>query len=90
MNMTIVLGCWLALGVVTISLAIYRKVLANHEDTSIHLAPGGGAIVEHQADLAVKLGAIDKWGKMLTIATFVIGLAIGAKYVYEALLAVPN
>ena len=83
MNMTIVLGCWLALGVGTLSLAIYRKVLANHEDTSIHLAHGGSAMVEDQTHLAEKLAAIDKWGKLLTIATFVIGLAIGAKYVLK-------
>jgi hypothetical protein len=77
------------LGIATISLAIYRKVLAQHEDTSIHLAHGGATMVEGQAAMAAKLAAIDKYGKLLTIATFVLGLGIGCVYVYEALLAVP-
>jgi hypothetical protein len=46
-------------------------------------------MVEGQAAMAAKLAAIDKYGKLLTIATFVLGLGIGCVYVYEALLAVP-
>ena len=87
--MTTVIAIWIALGIATISLAIYRKVLAQHEDTSIHLAHGGATMVEGQAAMAAKLAAIDKYGKLLTIATFALGLAIGGVYVYEALLAVP-
>jgi len=89
MNMTTVLAFWLALGVATIALAIYRKVLAKSEDNFIHLTHGGGGVVESQEALASKLAAIDKWGKTLTIITFVTGLMIGGVYVYEALRAVP-
>lgn len=87
--MTTVIAIWLALGIATIGLAIYRKVLAQHEDTNLHLAHGGATVVEGQAAMAGKLAAIDKYGKLLTIATFLLGLAIGCVYVYEALLAVP-
>lgn len=87
--MTTVIAIWIALGIATISLAIYRKVLAQHEDTTIHLAHGGAGMVEGQAGMAAKLAAIDKYGKLLTILTFALGLAIGSVYVYEALLAVP-
>lgn len=87
--MTNVIAIWLALGIATIGLAIYRKVLAQHEDTNLHLAHGGATVVEGQAAMAGKLAAIDKYGKLLTIATFLLGLAIGGVYVYEALLAVP-
>jgi len=89
MLITPVLICWFALGLTTIGLAIYRKVLAKDEDTSIHLTHGGSAVVDHQAELAGRLAVIDKWGKTLTVITFVVGLLIGASYVYEALLAVP-
>lgn len=89
MNMTTVLGIWLALGFTTIALAIYRRILAKSEDHFIHLTHGGGGMVASQEALATKLAAIDKWGKILTIVTFVMGLAIGSVYVYEALLAVP-
>jgi uncharacterized membrane protein len=89
MQITPVLIGWLALVVGTIALAIYRGLLAKEEDTNIHLIHGGGAVVEGQAAMAGKLAAIDKWGKILTIITFVAGVLIGASYVYEALLAVP-
>ena len=46
-------------------------------------------MVESQEALAAKLAVIDKWGKILTIVTFVMGIGIGAVYVYEAILAVP-
>jgi hypothetical protein len=81
--------CWFALALGTIILAIYRNVLAKDEDTSIHLTHGGGAMVDHQAEMAHKLAVIDKWGKTLTIVTFALGVLIGANYVYEALLTVP-
>lgn len=77
------------LAVITIALAIYRKILASHEDTTLHLAHGGGAMVESQASMAGRLGAIDKWGKILTVITFVLALAIFCVYVYEAIRVVP-
>lgn len=89
MNMTPALICLFTLTLATIGLAIYRKILAKGEDTNIHLTSGGGAVIESQNALAGKLSAVDKWGKTLTIITFVVGLAIGSAYVYEALLAVP-
>lgn len=89
MNMTTVLVCWLALGVSTIALALYRKLLTKSEDTNIHLASGGGAMIADQTALAEKLTAIDKWGKILTVITFAVGVVIGGVYVYQALLAVP-
>jgi hypothetical protein len=87
--MATVLVVWAAMAVATIALAIYRKVIANHEDTTIHLTHGGGAVVDSQAAMAAKLGAIDKWGKALTVATFVLGVAIFCVYVYEAIRVVP-
>lgn len=89
MNMTTVLVFWLGLGVATIALAIYRKILVKSEDTNIHLTSGGASVINSQAELDGKLTTIDKWGKTLTVITFLMGLAIGAKFVYEALLAVP-
>lgn len=87
--MTTVLASWFALGIATIALALYRKLLAKNEDTNIHLTHGGGAVVESQLTLAGKLSTIDRWGKALTVVTFVTGFGIAAYYIYEALLAVP-
>lgn len=87
--MTTVVSVWIALAISTIALAGYRKLLSKGEDTNIHLTEGGGALVQNQIAMAGKLGAIDKWGKILTVFTLLFGLALGCYYVYQALIAVP-
>jgi hypothetical protein len=41
-----------------------------------------GAIATQQTSLAQKLEVIDKWGKIMTVITVVLGLLIAAAYVY--------
>lgn len=87
--MTGLLVFWVGLAVATAGLAIYRKILAAHEDPGIHLAAGGDELIASQAAMTNKLVTIDKWGKTMTVVTLALGLVIGAIYVYEAFRAVP-
>jgi hypothetical protein len=89
MNFMAMVVFWAALAAVTLGLAVYRKTLASHEDPGIHLSPGGETVDAGQVALAGKIGAIDKWGKILTVLTIIVGVVIGALYGYEAFHSLP-
>jgi len=76
-----VLWSLLALGV--IGLALYRKMVAIREDDLIHVSPGGEKLIPQQFEMAKKLEAIDRWGKILTLAALIFGLAIAAVFLYQ-------
>ncbi len=66
-----------------VGLALYRKLLAPHEDDLIHVGAGEERLVSKQAEIARKLDAIDRWVKILAIATLIVGLAIAAVFLYQ-------
>lgn len=70
---------WAVLGIVVMALAMKRKQITAHEDDSLHLNAGSGA-VSVQVDVAKKLDAIDKWGKLLTILLAASGLVLIVLY----------
>jgi hypothetical protein len=80
---TVSLSVWAALALIVLALAIYRKVLSNKEDDTMHLADADVGLVMKQASLALKLAGIDKWGKMLTIVVAVYGLALASTLLYQ-------
>jgi hypothetical protein len=91
--MTPIVMIWVVLGVATLGLAFYRKLITANEEDLVHLADGEASQIPAQAALAVKLEAIDRWGKILTVVTIALGLAIGIAYMYQAWndpSAVPN
>jgi hypothetical protein len=93
MNITFFVVLWVVLGVATLALALYRKVLSNQENDVLALAAGEEGKIPGQVDLARKLETIDRWGKTITVLTAVVGLALACTYLYQAWLdpsAVPN
>ena len=70
---------WVVLALTVLGLFIWRKNVASNEDDTLHVMHGA---LTQQTVLAQKLDMIDKWGKILTVITFVLGLAIAAAYVY--------
>ncbi|MBK5293223.1 MAG: hypothetical protein JJE04_16310 [Acidobacteriia bacterium] len=74
---------WIALAVVVLALFVWRQTLARNEDDALHVLQGALA---PQAALALKLDAIDKWGKILTVLTVVFGLLLAAGYVFGQLI----
>ena len=81
MNWTLYLAIWGVLALSVPCLALYRKWIATEEDDSIRVS-GDGSVIEKQKFISHKLEAIDRWGKVLTVVTFVLGLVLVAIYVY--------
>jgi len=85
MNLTFVVSIWAVLGIVTLALAIYKSAFAAHsEEDVVRLGPGGEREIPKQVALALKMEAIDRWGKILTMIVVVIGLGLAAAYLYQA------
>jgi hypothetical protein len=75
---------WLVLGCLTGALALYRMLIAKNESDTLHLAAGEEKMIPQQAALATRLAAIDRWGKILTVATLVVGVGVAASYILIA------
>ena len=78
---------WLALGLVVLGLAIYRRTIAGQADGLVHLVAGEENLPAIQTEVAHKLEVVDRWGKSLTVLLIVYGLAIAfvvARQVWEA------
>jgi hypothetical protein len=82
MHLTFLLATWIPLVVVVGVLAIYRNMMASHEDETIHVLDGDAPQVAAQAKLSRKLEVIERWGKILTTIVVVYGLIIGVMYLY--------
>lgn len=76
---------WVALAVVVIVMIVWRKMVTNHEDETLHVMDTGAA--SQQLNVAHKLEVIDKWGKILTAITVIFGLALGSLYMYQSWVA---
>jgi hypothetical protein len=83
-NLTPGVVIWAVLAIVTLGLALYRKLVSAGEEDLIHLGPGEERQIPGQVALATKLKGIDRWGQILTVITIVIGLAMAALYLYQA------
>jgi hypothetical protein len=91
--MTPFVMAWVVLGIATLGLALYRKLISANENDVVHLAASEDSQISGQVALARKLETIDRWGKTLTIITVAIGVAIGLAYMYQAWMdpsSVPN
>jgi hypothetical protein len=64
-------------------LAGWRQLIDMHEDDSIHLGEQQGGVIKDQLTLARKVGSIDHWAKLLTLATVAYGLALGGYFIYQ-------
>ena len=85
--MTPLVVFWAILGLATLVLALYRIILALHEDDYVHLAAGEERLIPGQVAAFRKLGLIDRWGVILTVTTVLFGLVLGAFYLYQVYLS---
>jgi len=85
MNATFIVSVWIVLGAATLFLAIYRRILATHEEEDVlRLGPGEEVKVVKQASLAHRMTSIDRWGISLTVVTAIIGIGLASAYLYQA------
>jgi len=76
---------WALMATAVIGLAIYRKFVAfYHEDDLIHVGPGEEKLISQQVQTTRALDIIDRWGKILTIATAAFGLVLAGIWIYNA------
>ena len=78
---------WSLLAVVVLGLFFWRQAIARSEDDSLHVMHG---TITSQTTLSQKLDVIDKWGKILTVITVVLGLLIAAAYIYGQFVSGPS
>ena len=64
-----------------IGLAYYRHTIAKQQDFNLHVNEAQGT--SHQTDVAQRLTAIDKWGKILTALTVVYFLVLAGLMLYR-------
>lgn len=81
--MTQLVAVWVVLGVVTLGLALYRKILAMREDPYVHLDESEQRMIPNQVAGFRKIGAVDRWGITLTIITAIFGLGLATAYLYQ-------
>ena len=83
MNFTPYAVVWAFLVLASITLMIYRAVIGSHEDESLHVLDGEARMVVEQQAMFKKLGAVERWTKILVAVTVVYGLALGGAYLYH-------
>ncbi|HEY7335639.1 MAG TPA: hypothetical protein VH639_12205 [Bryobacteraceae bacterium] len=82
--MTYFLSIEIAMGLATIALALYRKLISMGEENIIHLGPGQEMHVLEQANLARRLHRVDRCGEAMTVATAAGGILLAIFYLIRA------
>jgi hypothetical protein len=83
MTFQVAFTIWVILLALVAAAAAYRYWMDHrHEHETIHLHDADAPVVAEQMTIARKLHWVDVWGKTLTIAAVVYGVALGAFYVY--------
>ncbi len=77
-------GLWAILAAFVLGLAIYRKSISRGEMDVVHIRDSDASMITGQATLANRMDKIDRWGKLLTIAVVVYGVAIVGLYLWSA------
>lgn len=84
MNLTPWVIGWAVLAVVVVMLMIYRWMVANREDDSLHVSDAETAVVDQQLVVAKKLATVDRWGKTLTAVALIYALGLLGVYMYRS------
>ncbi|MBV9082916.1 MAG: hypothetical protein JOZ62_09585 [Acidobacteriaceae bacterium] len=86
MNFVLHLSLWVALLLITVGVALYRKWLEDHCDHYIHLHSDShdASVVAAQSAMCKRLDLVDKLRTALMVALIVYGLTIGGLAAYNA------
>ena len=82
MNASLIL--LVAMIVVTAIVAVYRWIVAHHEDDFLHIADPSGQLIANQRQTASALTRIDHVGIWLTVATAVYAVSLLLFWLYTA------
>jgi hypothetical protein len=82
MSLILMGGTWGLLFVIVLALAGVRKHMTKDEDDTVHLGEAKIGVVQKQLSLSNTLTQLDRWGKVLTVATVLYGLALVGRFIY--------
>ena len=74
---------WAVMAVIVLALALYRNIMALHEDDNLHIAASEQQLIPKQLAFYRMMDSIDRWGEALTAITVAGGLILAAIYVYQ-------
>jgi hypothetical protein len=77
------LTLWLIVIAAVIVVSFWRRSVAVKEDPALHLGTAHAGTAGQQVALAKKLAQIDKWVKVLSVTAIVLGVLLGAAYLYK-------
>ena len=60
---------------------VWRKIVSRNEDDQLHVLHAEA--IPQQASVAKKLDVIDKWGKLITVITALVGVGLAALWIYQ-------
>ena len=82
MTLQLMVSSWLVLAAGVAALAVYRAMVARHDDEFVHLGRNQERLASYQAEIGTKINMLDKWGKALTAVTIVYGVVLAGVYLY--------
>lgn len=85
MKLTPYVLIWAVLAVVVLALAIYRNLMALHEDDNLHISTGEDGLIPKQLAFYRVMDKIDHWGEGLTVIAVAGGLVLAGIYLYSIL-----
>lgn len=65
------------------ALAIYRFMIARQQEFHLHTTAVEAQLAGHQVEVAKKLEAVDRWGKLMTTLTFVYFVVLAIAFFYR-------
>lgn len=83
MEYKFLLGIWMAMALLVLALAIYRRFVAREEDDMLHVRDSEAKLNEKQQRVDRQLTLIDRWGQTLTVLAVVYGLVLGGAFLYQ-------
>lgn len=83
MNLTLLVGVWLALFASLLLVTILRWSAGRHEDDHLHVMDGDRQLLTQQAEMAHRLDVLDRWKAILLAVVIGYGLFVAAVHLYQ-------
>jgi hypothetical protein len=84
MNFTPFVILWIVLTAAVLTLIAWRKIVAIKEDDNLILNAASAEKNAEQVMVTKKLALIDRWGKIVTVATVVYGVILGGLHAWQS------
>jgi hypothetical protein len=83
MNLYPLLMLWSGLLLATVGVTVWRWNASHKEDDHLHFMDNETHLVAEQVATARRLTALDRWRRVLLIATLVVGIALAGAHMYR-------